>query len=147
MKQFYYAVYLLIFFSLSDYIGYNRSKKDGMVNTYHGIMFGLLVLYIGCMWWWVSWKCAAIVFLLWWTWLADWMYYGWAMLTDGSGNIGWEGRQVTRAIFKVNAITSSQWTPLGIYERRRWGFTQDKWQWLALQTAIGILISIGLAIY
>lgn len=146
MKQFYYAVYLLIFYSLCDYIGYNKSKKDGAVNIYHGMMVGMLVWYAGCVWWWVSLRCAIILLVLWWTWLADWMYYGWAMLTNGFGNIAWDGRRITGAIFKVNAITSAEWTPVGLANKYFFGQKVSQWQELIGMTLCGIGASICVAI-
>lgn len=128
-------------FALFDFFGYNISKRKGWVNEKFinpyriaqatvqvGITLYLLLQYD---------LISALSFnILWWTWCADWIFYlycipfGW--IFDLSG--GW------KTPFK-NIVRWAWWTPYGLAE-----ILGEKeiiaWQYLMLQSIIGILITI-----
>jgi hypothetical protein len=103
----------LAVFSLYDYAGYNmtRNSPDGLA-AYRMTQIALqatltAALAVGC-----SWKEAVAFNFLWWTWVADFAYYGWAHVLNVKG---WENRTTNALARSPGGITWAWWTPVGIH--------------------------------
>lgn len=126
---------MLLLFSGADYVGYNATKHDphGALIAYRIVQFtaqAAITVYLVRD---AGWKQGLRFNLIWWTFGADWLYYGWANLLNPGH--GWEARGSP----KTNRITWAYWTPLGLFAPRGAEIPTSA---LAAQSIIGLTISV-----
>ena len=99
----------------------------------------------------LDWHDRIAFFLLWWTFVLDWIYYAFTFqyfmdklahvlrMSYGVPKVGWDDFEDTEADF-ANGITHAYWTPVGILM----GFNKSKsipvWV-LVVQSCVGIYLS------
>lgn len=130
-------------FALFDYIFYDLFKKWGLldskfINPYRTVQAIVQVIITLLLLYFYSYKEAISFNLLWWTWFADWLYYAIGEILGIYGR-GWMDKEVFG-----NQVEWAWWTPYGLV---KWLVTGQKvsvisWQVLAIQTLIGISITI-----
>jgi hypothetical protein len=121
-------------FSLFDYVGYNTTCRDPTaLRVYRAAQVGLQITITTHLYATEGWQSAAAFNLIWWTWSADWGYYGLAYTFNPSApweNRTWNGLQ--------NDITWAWWTPAGLVHYGRKPISQDV---LTMQALLGISIA------
>ena len=109
------ALLACLVFSLFDYAGYNISKKSSkLLVGYRVLQYIVQAVITYVVWVNFSWKEAFAWLILWWTWLCDFMYYGWAWIINPkpAPNNAWEGREGLLKTLEV--VTWAWWTPYGL---------------------------------
>ncbi|MBE0644864.1 MAG: hypothetical protein IH600_12340 [Bacteroidetes bacterium] len=100
-------------FALFDYIGYNLVRDDKTAMPYYRVLQGLVQLGISWFLYEQVGLPTAIGFnLIWWTWGADAIFYGYTELFNVGGS--WRGRGVFEGDIMNNNCTWASWTPVGI---------------------------------
>jgi hypothetical protein len=113
----------LAIFGIFDYIGYNYALQHGNpiafkifgkeVTFYRVTQTGLQILISLILWWIIDFTTACGFLLLWWVFIADFMYYGICELEWFKLNEMYPGKGGLKNDDK-NGITWAWWTPIGL---------------------------------
>lgn len=131
----------ILAFALFDFWGYNLSVKkkwvnEELINPYRIVQTAVQTVIIVLLLIFFDWKTSAVFIILWWTWYADWIYYALCVPF-----YFYCEKDEWKTPFR-NEVTWAWWTPLGLIM----GKGTIDWQWLFLQTLLGIGISILLTV-
>ena len=151
-----YITLFTVIFSTFDYFMYNEFNKrgltDGIFAPYRIFQTSFQVILIGIAWYFFGWKVAVGFTILWWTWACDFIFHLFCYT-----NLYNDKYVVTkgdpRAIKYWNeSITWAWWTPYGLVDLAINGmpfhqFRVIKWQVLAFQSFIGILLTIYIVLF
>lgn len=115
------ALIACLLFAFVDYVGFNTlGQRQDLAIKLFGIkvlwyrilqtLFQLMLVYVvGVVFGWIY---SLGFMLLWWCWLADFMYYGFAYVIN---NPKWENRVNLQGT--LHQVTWAWWTPYGLFVR------------------------------
>lgn len=135
-------VYSILGFALFDYIGFNLMKK--YEKTYRVIQVIILISISLFLWKQYNFISGISFLILWWLFVADWIYYLIDTLCNifGFGFEKWGIMQVFR-----NQVTWGTWTLFGLFRTYILSIPKSipmTWITLLIQAIIGIVITITL---
>jgi len=124
-------------FAAYDYIGYNVCKKSpSLLVIYRISQFILQGILTWQLWEHGGFRCALSFNLLWWTFVDDLIYYGYASIANPSGS--WENKNSTKEA--LSNVTWAYWTPIGIVKGMKRNVVIEK-PLLYWQASIGVCVS------
>jgi hypothetical protein len=138
LERYGYVIGASLAYSLFDYVGWSLERNDNFRTTsLYRILEGTVQAAITYFLYKECGLSSAISFtLLWWTWVDDLAYYGWANVLNPHWP-PWENRTVTGLM--GNGVTWAGWTPIGLL--RKQGSVIDKYALIA-QAIVGFSISM-----
>jgi hypothetical protein len=114
-----------IFYALADYLGYGWVQDEQHNAPLSYRVFQVVVCWIPIMFYLPTWGERLGFFILWWTFVLDWLYYAFTLqpymdrlghflrVRFGWPKVGWDDWEDSEADIS-NGITHAYWTPVGI---------------------------------
>lgn len=133
----------ILLFAFFDYIFYNLAYESlGLKLTYRILQIIVQVGLIAALWIDGSFTQALVFFILWWTWIADFIYYAFYDL------LGWFGKSKTTFKDEVlgDTVTWANWTPIQYITYRISADPKASHLILFMQGFIGLFISLLITI-
>jgi hypothetical protein len=137
LERFEYVVGASLGFSLFDYVGYNLVKHDKNITLYR-LLQGTVQAAITYFLYEKLGLTSALSFtLLWWTWVDDVAYDGWANVINPGRP--WENRSFHT--LQSTEISWAGWTPIGLLRPKHSNIARDA---LLAQAVVGLSISLAI---
>ncbi|MFZ1730907.1 MAG: hypothetical protein WBQ23_11445 [Bacteroidota bacterium] len=143
-KKLLYLTGAAMGFALFDYIGFNLVRDNDAAMPFYRVLQGAVQLGISWFLYEQVGLPTSIAFnVLWWTWGADAIYYGYTELFNVGGS--WRGRGIFQSDIMNNNCYWASWTPVGIAQ----GMDPDKkiaGNTLVAQSIVGAFLAVSITV-